>query len=115
MMSVELGQGMGRPRAEMWFERVMALDPNNYEACVAMSNYLEPRWYGSDEEALKFARKCVVSKRWGGGFPWFSKRYTTHLPLTTTSGRRTNIGIALTFSPTFKQATRGIFSSTHKI
>jgi hypothetical protein len=34
-----------------------------------MSFYLEPRWYGSEDEALKFARTCVTSTNWGGYVP----------------------------------------------
>ena len=69
MMKVELGQGRGRDRMEQWFARAMALDTNYYEAANLMSLYLDPRWYGSKEEALAFARKCVTSTNWGGRVP----------------------------------------------
>lgn len=69
MMRVELGQGKGLKRQQMWFERVMALDTNNYDACVAMAYYLEPRWYGSEDQSLRFARSCVASTKWGGEVP----------------------------------------------
>jgi hypothetical protein len=65
MMSVELGQGRGRERLELWFGRAMAIDPNSYEACASKRYYLEPKWYGSGAEMLKFGRECVQSKEWG--------------------------------------------------
>lgn len=69
MMRVELGQGRGRARMEAWFERAMSLDTNYYDAANLMSFYLEPRWYGSDAEAIRFARSCVASDQWGGTVP----------------------------------------------
>lgn len=69
MMQVELGQGQGKARMEMWFQRAMALAPNYYDAAKLMSFYLEPRWYGSDAAALGFGRSCVASTNWGGQVP----------------------------------------------
>jgi len=69
MMSVMLGQGGGRDRMELWFNRAMELDPNNYTACHDKLYYLEPKWYGSDEDQLAFGRECVQSKKWGGQVP----------------------------------------------
>ena len=69
MMKLELGQSRGRERMEQWFERAMALDTNYYDAASLMSYYLEPRWHGSVDEALEFARRCVTSTNWGGQVP----------------------------------------------
>jgi hypothetical protein len=69
MMRVELGQGQGRPRMDTWFNRAMLLDTNFYDAASLMSFYLEPRWYGSTDEALEFGRACASSERWGGRVP----------------------------------------------
>lgn len=69
MMMVELGQGRGRARMQQWFDRAMQFDPNYYDAARQMSYYLQPRWYGSDESALEFARSCVTSTNWGGRVP----------------------------------------------
>jgi hypothetical protein len=68
-MQIELGQGKGRAVAELWFERAMQTDPDNYEACMSMAYYLEPKWHGSEEECLQFARKCAGSEVWGGQVP----------------------------------------------
>lgn len=69
MLMVELGQGQGRARAELWFHRAMELNPNDYTAVNRMAYYLEPKWYGSEGEALAFARRCVASTTWGGHVP----------------------------------------------
>ncbi len=69
MINLELGQGEGRDRMELWFQRAMELDPNNYSACWQKAYYLEPKWYGSSEDLLKFGRECVASSKWGGRVP----------------------------------------------
>jgi hypothetical protein len=69
MMTVELGQGKGRDRMELWFNRAMKLDPNDYDACSAKLYYLEPKWYGSTEAMLEFGRECVTNQAWKGQIP----------------------------------------------
>jgi hypothetical protein len=69
MMTVELGQGEGRERMEMWFDRAMKLNTNSYAACMQKLYYLEPKWHGSQQEMLKFGRECLDSKTWGGRIP----------------------------------------------
>jgi hypothetical protein len=69
MITVELGQGRGRPRMEQWFQRAMSLSPNYYEACYAKLHYLQPKWFGSNEDMLEFAGECVNSSKWGGHVP----------------------------------------------
>jgi hypothetical protein len=69
MMRVELGQGEGLKRMDLWFGRAMALDTNYYDPVKLMSFYLEPRWYGSESQTLAFGRSCVASDKWGGQVP----------------------------------------------
>ncbi|HXF10306.1 MAG TPA: hypothetical protein VN625_05935 [Desulfuromonadaceae bacterium] len=69
MLSVELGEGKDRKSMEQWFQRAMDLDPNDYDACSEKLNYLEPKWYGSVEEAVAFGRQCAQNKKWGGDVP----------------------------------------------
>jgi len=69
MITIELGQGKGRARMEKWFNRAMDLNTNYYDACYSKLYYLEPKWYGSTEEMLKFGHECVSSKKWGGHVP----------------------------------------------
>ena len=69
MLTVELGQGQGRQRMELWFNRAMAINTNDYDACSAKLYYLEPKWYGSTEAMLEFGRQCATNKAWGGHIP----------------------------------------------
>jgi hypothetical protein len=69
MMQLELGQGRGRARMELWFNRAMSLQSDYFDAAKLMSFYLEPRWYGSDRATLEFARSCVASDKWNGRVP----------------------------------------------
>jgi len=69
MMTIALGQGQGRERMELWFDRAMKLDPNNTDACNSKLWYLEPKWYGSVEDMLAFGRECVHNTKWGGRVP----------------------------------------------
>lgn len=69
MLTVELGQGKGRPRMEQWFQRAMALNTNYYDACWAKLYYLQPKWYGSRDQMLEFAAECLNSTKWGGHVP----------------------------------------------
>jgi hypothetical protein len=69
MIKVEMGQGRGRDRMEMWFQRAMDLDPNYYDACHAKLLYIEPKWYGSIQDMLDFGRECVRNQKWGGQIP----------------------------------------------
>ena len=69
MMTVELGQGRGRNRMELWFGRAMVLDTNCYDVCYKKLLYLEPKWYGSVDDMLAFGRECVQNRQWGGRVP----------------------------------------------
>jgi hypothetical protein len=69
MLTVELGQGQGRERMELWFNRAMELDPNNYDACSKKLYYLQPKWYGSPEDMLSFGHECVQNTKWSGQVP----------------------------------------------
>ncbi|MBA4149987.1 MAG: hypothetical protein H0X66_17885 [Verrucomicrobia bacterium] len=59
MMMVELGQGKGRERMELWFERTIRISSYHYGAYIRKLNYLEPKWHGSFEEMIKFAREAM--------------------------------------------------------
>jgi hypothetical protein len=69
MITVTLGQGGGRDQMELWFNRAMEVDTNDYTACYKKLYYLAPKWYGSAEAELAFGRECVQSKKWGGKVP----------------------------------------------
>ena len=69
MIRVELGQRKGRDRMELWFNRAMEIDPNDSIACKHKLSYIEPNWYGSTEEMLKFGHECATNSSWGGRVP----------------------------------------------
>ena len=69
MLTVELGQGKGRDRFELWFQRAMQLDPANDEACGRKVRYLMPRWYGSERELFEFGWDCATNLAWKGRVP----------------------------------------------
>lgn len=69
MMTVALGEGGKQKSMELWFDRAMELNPNDYGACRQKLYYLEPKWYGSDADQLAFGHRCVLSKKWGGSVP----------------------------------------------
>jgi hypothetical protein len=66
MLEVELGQGEGRDRMELWFGRAMALNPCDYYACARKLLYLQPKWYGSVDDMLQFGRECATNTQWAG-------------------------------------------------
>jgi hypothetical protein len=69
MISVVEGEQKGRPEMELWFQRAMQLDPDNYPACRSKLHFLYPEWYGSRDEMVSFGRECVASTNWGGHVP----------------------------------------------
>jgi hypothetical protein len=69
MITVELGQGQGRQRMELWFGRAMTADPDNFDACKAKVYYLEPKWHGSPEAMLEFGRECLKTGNYRGRLP----------------------------------------------
>jgi hypothetical protein len=66
MMRVERGQGKGRDRLDLWFQRGMKLDPGSYDLCYEKIEYLRPRWYGSFEDLISFGRACTTNTSWKG-------------------------------------------------
>jgi hypothetical protein len=66
MMQVEMGQGKGRERLELWFNRAMELKPDFEEACKRKLLYLEPKWHGSEAALLEFGRACAQAKAGSG-------------------------------------------------
>ena len=69
MISVEMGQGQGRERMELWFRRAMQADPDYLHACECKLLYLEPKWHGSAPDMLAFGRECAQTRNWRGRLP----------------------------------------------
>jgi hypothetical protein len=57
MLKVELGQGQGRDRMEQWFQHAIQADPQNGDAYHAKFWYLQPRWYGSEDDLVNFGKQ----------------------------------------------------------
>lgn len=70
MLTVELGQGKGRDRMELWYKRALAADPDDLKAVTAKMYYLEPKWHGSPQDMLGFAHELYDSHNWRGEFPF---------------------------------------------
>ncbi len=111
MMRVELGQGKGPDRLELWFRRGMKLDPANYDVCYQKLEYLRPRWYGSIDEMIQFGRECTLNTNYAGSVRLLlaDAHYEASRELQDESAReaywkRTNVwpDIQLAFSQFFK-------------
>jgi hypothetical protein len=70
MIRLETYQGQGRERMERWFEKAMRIDNDDYPACQAKLEYLEPRWHGSEADMLAFGRACLQTENWEGRLPF---------------------------------------------
>ena len=68
MITVALGLGYPREQMEVWFRRALQADPDNQAACLHKLLYLQPKWHGSAEEMLEFARECVRTKNTAAEF-----------------------------------------------
>jgi hypothetical protein len=62
MIMVVKGLQGNRAEIKRWFDRVMSADPDDYDTCVTLLDYLDPKWHGSPEEVLAFGRACRDSK-----------------------------------------------------
>jgi hypothetical protein len=69
MISVGLGLQTGKEDLNMWFQRAIKCDPNNYFYYKAKLYYLLPRWYGSNEEILGFGLECEGTQNWQAKIP----------------------------------------------
>lgn len=69
MMSVVLGEGRSRDEMELWFQRGIKADPDNFTLYMRKRWYLFPRWYGSDESVRQFGLECTASDNWSAKIP----------------------------------------------
>ena len=69
MLTVELGQGQGRDRMELWFGRAIQANPDDFLAYSAKAYYLSPEWYGSDDDLWNFGVKCAATQNWSAKIP----------------------------------------------
>lgn len=64
MVTVCFGLGHERDVMEKWFRRTVEADPNHPEVFQAKLEYLHPKWHGSVEELMEFARQVAKLERW---------------------------------------------------
>jgi hypothetical protein len=69
MMTVVLGQHQPRAQMELWFQRGLEADPDNFHLYMLKRWYLYPRWYGSDQEVWDFGLECSTSENWSAKIP----------------------------------------------
>jgi hypothetical protein len=69
MMTVVLGLQEPRDQMELWFQRGIKADPENFNIYMLKRWYLMPRWYGSDEELWKFGLEYAGSTNWQAKIP----------------------------------------------
>lgn len=69
MITVVSAQSKGLPEMRTWWEKAMEANPNNYDACDRLLNFLLPKWFGSREAMIEFGRECVANDKFGGTVP----------------------------------------------
>lgn len=69
MMTVALGRQEPRDQMELWFQRGIKADPDNFPIYMAKRYYLLPRWYGSDQIVWDFGKECAASDNWSAKIP----------------------------------------------
>ena len=69
MMTVILGQQQPRDQMELWFQRGIQADPDNFQLYMQKRWYLLPRWYGSDQDVWNFGLECSKSDNWSAKIP----------------------------------------------
>jgi hypothetical protein len=63
MLSVNLGQSSTREEMELWFKRAITANPDNVSAYEAKMYYLQPRWFGEEQDMRDFGHECVAKVR----------------------------------------------------
>ena len=58
-----------RQGLEQWFRRGIEANPDDYQLCHNKLYAIMPRWLGSHEEMLAFARQCAATENVFGGIP----------------------------------------------
>jgi hypothetical protein len=77
MITVCLGQNRPRAEMELWYQRGIATGNDATELAEKKLYYLAPRWHGSLEEQLQFARECLAHP--DGGWNWSALLWKVHV------------------------------------
>src|SRR5580704_15009803 len=69
MITVCMGQSSPDTEMEIWFDRAINADPDSQSACESKLMFLEPKWGGSQDACLAFARTCLATEDWSATIP----------------------------------------------
>jgi tetratricopeptide (TPR) repeat protein len=69
LITVVMGLGLDREELETQFQRAVGIDGTLLRAYVKKLTYLLPKWYGSADEALSFARAAAAAAPAGSPVP----------------------------------------------
>jgi hypothetical protein len=58
LITVSKGLGYSRENIEQYFQNGVAASPLHYETYLNKLDYLSPRWHGTKEEMMQFAKYC---------------------------------------------------------
>ncbi|WP_074309916.1 hypothetical protein [Singulisphaera sp. GP187] len=72
LLEIEKGIGGDRDTMELWFDRALTADGDQYNACFTKLDWLDPKWHGTAEEMLAFGRACRATKNWRAGITLLS-------------------------------------------
>ena len=48
----------------------MTVDPDNELACQTKREWLQPKWYGTEDDAYDFGYQCYRTQNWHAGLPF---------------------------------------------
>jgi hypothetical protein len=65
-ITVAMGLNLPREEMETWFRRAMEADNDWYDAITHKMTYMQPKWHGSPDELVSFARSCFRTSNWEG-------------------------------------------------
>ncbi len=63
MVDVDKSNGGNREEMEMWFERAMESDADDFNACLSKLDWLDPKWHGDGYgDMVAFGKACAATK-----------------------------------------------------
>jgi hypothetical protein len=84
MLTVLRGQNAGASEFDTWFDRAMAADPDDADACRDKLGYLAHQRGAGPEQMIRFGRQCLRDGNWASPIPtvlteahaWLADRYS---------------------------------------
>jgi hypothetical protein len=69
MLNVVQAEQDPRDQMELWFQRALQVNPNDYDAYAMKEFYLLPRWYGTEQDEWDFGMECAKGGNWAAKIP----------------------------------------------